>query len=116
MIRKEPHFTDSQLVKMMDDYDRQCEEYFKHFFKNKSIMDHISFIEFFCLAAKMRQAQKKYYAAKKDDPDKQNLLITSKKLETLLDAEIKKNIGDQFWTDEQLKKAWENFIGGELNI
>lgn len=76
----------------------------------------MEYITFFCLAAKLRQAQKKYYAAKKDDPDKHNLLVLSKKLETLLDAEIKKLIDDKFWTAEHLKKAWENFIGGELKI
>lgn len=107
---KEPHFTDSQLIKITEDYDRQCEEYFKNLFKNKR-MDYLTF---FCLAAKVREAQKKYYSAKHHEPSEkqQQLLKESIRLEKILDDSIENLIKNSGWRIEQMKNAWERFIFG----
>jgi hypothetical protein len=110
ITNKEPHFTDSQLIKITEDYDRQCEEYFKNLFKNKR-MDYLTF---FCLASKVREAQKKYYKAKNHLPvDKtQELLKESIRLEKILDDTINDLIANSGWTIEQMKNAWQRFIFG----
>lgn len=107
---KEPRFTDSQLIEIIEDYDRQCEEYFKNLFKNKR-MDYLTF---FCLAAKVRQAQKKYYSAKHHEPSEkqQQLLKESIRLEKILDDSIADLIKNSGWSSEQMKNAWERFIFG----
>lgn len=76
----------------------------------------MEYITFFCLAAKLRSAQKKYYAANKDDPNKRAFLINSKKLETLFDYEIDNMLTSHKWQDIELKKAWEEFLKGDLKV
>ena len=106
-IDKEPRFTDAELVKMMDDYDKQCEIYFSNLFKNKKIR--MDFKTFFCLTAKVRAAQKAYFAAKDTKaPDRNEKLQYSIKLENLLDIEIKKLL--KFWQNEDLKPVWNEYL------
>lgn len=49
-------------------------------------------IQFFAVAAKMRQAQKKYFSLSSMHPDKPMWLAESKRLEKLIDAEIKRRV------------------------
>ena len=46
--------------------------------------------EFFVCTAKMRQAQNKYFALPKGHPDKQKWLKESKRIEKIVDDEIKR--------------------------
>lgn len=65
---------------------------------------------FFMLSAKVREAQRAYYAASKGET-KQKLLIRSKVLEKLLDEEIKKRIDTA--TKEEIQEMqieWGNFV------
>lgn len=49
-------------------------------------------IQFFAVVAKMRQAQKKYFALPLGHPDKNKWLKESKRLEAIIDAEIKRRV------------------------
>ena len=64
-------------------------------------------IQFFAVVAKMRQAQKKYYSLQQGHPDKQTWLKESKRLETLIDAEIKRRV--PMIDVELLKGAYSTF-------
>lgn len=64
-------------------------------------------IQFFAVVAKMRQAQKKYYSLQQGYPDKQTWLKESKRLETLIDAEIKRRV--PMIDVELLKDAYSTF-------
>lgn len=46
-------------------------------------------IEFFVITAKMREAQNKYFALPQGHPDKPKMLKESKRLEGIIDREIK---------------------------
>lgn len=66
---------------------------------------------FFCLAAKVRQAQKAYYAYKPKDEQKQKLLERSKQLEKILDDEIKTRIDNATKEDKkEMAIEWGNFV------
>ncbi len=45
--------------------------------------------QFVDLTESMRNAQKEYFKAKREDPEKQKILVLSKKLESIVDASIK---------------------------
>ena len=49
-------------------------------------------IEFFSVVAKMRHAHKKFFAARRNDPAKSEWLKESKRLESLIDCEIKERL------------------------
>jgi hypothetical protein len=49
-------------------------------------MNYEKFVE---LTESMRNAQKEYFKAKHGDPEKQKILVLSKKLESIVDASIK---------------------------
>lgn len=49
-------------------------------------MNYEKFVE---LTESMRNAQKEYFRAKQGDPEKQKILVLSKKLESIVDASIK---------------------------
>lgn len=74
----------------------------------------MDYLTFFCLSAKVREAQNKYYKAKNHLPvDKtQELLKESIRLEKILDDTIKDLIANSGWTIDQMKNAWERFIFG----
>jgi len=49
-------------------------------------------IQFFAVVSKMRQAQKKYYSLVYGTPEKTQWLKESKRLEAIIDAEIKRRV------------------------
>ena len=69
----------------------------------------IDYQTFFCLAAKVRSAQKAYFKAKDcKDPSAKDKLLYSLKLEKLLDGEIQRALS--FWPAEDLKKKWNEYL------
>ena len=69
----------------------------------------VDYQTFFCLAAKVRQAQKEYFKAKATkDPTAKDKLQYSLKLESLLDGEIKRNLS--FWSADELKLKWNTYL------
>lgn len=69
----------------------------------------VDYQTFFCLAAKVRQAQKEYFKAKATkDPTAKDKLQYSLKLEKLLDGEIQRCL--TFWPAEDLKKKWNTYL------
>lgn len=69
----------------------------------------VDYQTFFCLAAKVRQAQKEYFKAKATkDPTANDKLQYSLKLESLLDGEIKRNLS--FWSADELKQKWNTYL------
>lgn len=69
----------------------------------------IDYQTFFCLAAKVRSAQKAYFKAKKTkDPTANDKMQYSIKLEKLLDGEIQRAL--TFWPAEDLKKKWDTYL------
>ena len=69
----------------------------------------VDYQTFFCLAAKVRQAQKEYFKAKATkDPTAKDKLLYSLKLESLLDGEIKRNLS--FWSADELKQKWNTYL------
>ena len=74
----------------------------------------MDYLTFFCLAAKVRSAQKKYYAAKHKETmeQQQTLLKESIRLEKILDDTIDDLIKNSGWTTEQMKNAWKRLIFG----
>lgn len=75
----------------------------------------MDFLTFFCLSAKVREAQKKYYAAKHKEPSdvQQHLLKDAIRLESILDDKIKELIANSGWTVDDMKNAWNGFIFGQ---
>lgn len=68
---------------------------------------------FFCLAAKVRQAQKEYFKAKQAKAENaRELLIYSIRLENVLDACIKKILPT--FDVSQLKNTWQIFIARDM--
>lgn len=74
----------------------------------------MDYLTFFCLSAKVREAQNKYYAAKHKEPaaKQQELLKESIRLEKILDDTISDLIANGGWSIEQMKNAWQRFIFG----
>lgn len=64
-------------------------------------------IEFFSVVAKMRQAQKKFFAARSNDPAKSEWLKESKRLESLIDSEITQRL--KKIDASLLKEAYKRF-------
>lgn len=64
-------------------------------------------IEFFSVVAKMRQAQKKYFAEHSNDLVKSEWLKESKRLESLIDKEITERL--KKIDASLLKKAYKRF-------
>lgn len=64
-------------------------------------------IEFFSVVCKMRQAQKKYFAARTNDPAKSEWLKESKRLESLIDKEITERL--KKINASLLKEAYKRF-------
>lgn len=66
---------------------------------------------FFCLAAKVRQAQKAYYADKTKGEEKQKKLVRSKQLEKLLDDAINERINSASNQEKtNMGIEWGNFV------
>lgn len=69
-------------------------------------------ITFFCLCAKIREAQKKYFKEIQKSGKTENakyLLIQSKELEKYLDKEIFRRINEKVYSVAQMQDAWKNF-------
>lgn len=64
-------------------------------------------IQFFAVVAKMRAAQRKYYSLNATHPDKQYWLKESKRLEAIVDKEIKRRLA--MIDAELLKEAYRTF-------
>lgn len=64
-------------------------------------------MEFFVCSAKMRQAQKKYFALPAGYPDKRKWLTESKRIEKIVDDEIKRVVAKK--DPSELAAAWSRF-------
>ena len=73
----------------------------------------VDLLPLFCLTAKVRQAQKAYFKAKKKKADNADeLLLSSIRLENVLDAYIKKLLPS--FPVEELKNTWVNFLNRDM--
>lgn len=73
----------------------------------------IDFITLFCLTAKVRQAQKAYFKAKETKAaNARELLLSSIRLENVLDAYIKKLLPS--FPVEDLKNTWVKFLNRDM--
>ena len=73
----------------------------------------IDFVTLFCLTAKVRQAQKAYFKAKETKAaNADELLLSSIRLENVLDAYIKKLLPS--FPVEELKNTWLNFLNRDM--
>lgn len=73
----------------------------------------IDFVTLFCLTAKVRQAQKAYFKAKETKAaNARELLLSSIRLENVLDAYIKKLLPS--FPVEDLKNTWVNFLNRDM--
>lgn len=73
----------------------------------------IDFVTLFCLTAKVRQAQKAYFKAKETKAaNARELLLSSIRLENVLDAYIKKLLPS--FPVEKLKNTWLNFLNRDM--
>lgn len=74
----------------------------------------VDLLPLFCLTAKVRAAQKAYFKAKETKAANANeLLLSSIRLENVLDAYIKKLLPS--FPVEELKNTWLKFLTRELN-
>lgn len=64
-------------------------------------------IEFFVCSAKMRQAQKKYFALPAGHPDKRKWLAESKRIEKIVDDEVQRIVAQK--DPSELAAAWSRF-------
>ena len=73
----------------------------------------IDFLTLFCLSAKVRQAQMAYFKAKETKAaNARELLLSSIRLENVLDAYIKKLLPS--FPIEELKNTWLNFLNRDM--
>lgn len=73
----------------------------------------IDFVTLFCLTAKVRQAQKAYFKAKETKAaNARELLLSSIRLENVLDAYIKKLLPS--FPVEELRNTWVNFLNRDM--
>lgn len=73
----------------------------------------VDFQAFFCLTAKVRATQKAYFKAKETKAaNASELLLSSIRLENVLDAYIKKLLPS--FPVEELKNTWLNFLNRDM--
>lgn len=73
----------------------------------------IDYVTLFCLTAKVRQAQKAYFKAKETKAaNARELLLSSIRLENVLDAYIKKLLPS--FPVEELKNTWVKFLNRDM--
>lgn len=73
----------------------------------------VDLLPLFCLTAKVRQAQKAYFKARENKAaNARELLLSSIRLENVLDAYIKKLLPS--FPVEKLKNSWSDFLTRDM--